>query len=290
MTDAGVAAGNVIEGALNKRMIKVYGDALKTAIENNKKFFQAVKDLDANLDKLRAQGMTEAQIGRIRKTKVNQLLRSQQVVQNIAGDYAMAGGRITKDINAAMAQVYKANRDYTRRIIGKNIQVNFAEYDNRQIEVILSDTEPPFSKIAYKHLGNDLAIRRKLQDQMMQAVMLGEDQRKILNRIRLITGQSIKQARRVAQTERTRIQSQARQMAVEEAEKMGIKMEREWSTNMDGKERDTHAAANGQIVQTGEPFTVGGYKLMYPGDTSMGAPASETINCRCVMIPRVKKK
>lgn len=56
---------------------------------------------------------------------------------------------------------------------------------------------------------------------------------------------------------------------------------KEWHTIMDGRERDTHAIANGQIVPIDEPFIVGGYKMMFPRDVTYGAPPKEIINCRC---------
>lgn len=58
---------------------------------------------------------------------------------------------------------------------------------------------------------------------------------------------------------------------------------RGWSTNEDGRQRDTHDAMNGQEVRGLDiPFTSpSGAQMMYPGDTSRGAPASETVACRC---------
>lgn len=47
--------------------------------------------------------------------------------------------------------------------------------------------------------------------------------------------------------------------------------------------RDTHAAAAGQRRSLDVAFIVGGYPLIFPGDSSMGAPAAEICNCRCVM-------
>lgn len=65
-------------------------------------------------------------------------------------------------------------------------------------------------------------------------------------------------------------------------EKLGVPYKR-WSTILDGLERDTHNEANNQLVRVSEPFDVGGYQLMYPGDPS--APNKERINCRCSMLP-----
>lgn len=59
---------------------------------------------------------------------------------------------------------------------------------------------------------------------------------------------------------------------------------KEWDSTGDRKVRSSHVAMDGQRVPLNEAFTTpDGYKLKHPGDTSLGAPASETIQCRCVM-------
>lgn len=67
---------------------------------------------------------------------------------------------------------------------------------------------------------------------------------------------------------------------LDDLKKQGYKYKK-WHTIMDGKERATHAVANGQTVPIDEPFTVGGYLMMFPRDTTYGAPPQEIINCRC---------
>ena len=60
---------------------------------------------------------------------------------------------------------------------------------------------------------------------------------------------------------------------------------KEWLSSHDSRVRSTHAAANGQKRKLDEPFDVGGCKLMFPGDSSLGADAKEVVYCRCTMVP-----
>lgn len=55
-----------------------------------------------------------------------------------------------------------------------------------------------------------------------------------------------------------------------------------WVTRHDAKVRETHREVEGDTVPLEQPFYVGGYPLMYPGER--GAPLSLVINCRCVMV------
>ncbi|WKW87053.1 hypothetical protein SEA_NICOLE72_16 [Microbacterium phage Nicole72] len=57
---------------------------------------------------------------------------------------------------------------------------------------------------------------------------------------------------------------------------------KQWVTRRDERVRHAHAAADGQRVPVGEPFMIGGYPAMHPGDRNL--PASLSINCRCVTI------
>ena len=70
----------------------------------------------------------------------------------------------------------------------------------------------------------------------------------------------------------------------------GAKVEKHWDAARDSGTRETHAAAgaaNGWIPED-RAFFVGGASLMYPGDPS--GPASETVNCRCTVGRRVKRR
>lgn len=55
-----------------------------------------------------------------------------------------------------------------------------------------------------------------------------------------------------------------------------------WVTQHDSRVRHSHDDADGQRVELGEDFTVGGVPLRFPGDPL--GPSSEVINCRCFVV------
>jgi len=67
-----------------------------------------------------------------------------------------------------------------------------------------------------------------------------------------------------------------------------VEIAKSWMTQGDARVRDSHQAAQGQTRRLDDPFIVGGVSLRYPRDPA-GA-TGETINCRCVMITRRRRK
>lgn len=67
----------------------------------------------------------------------------------------------------------------------------------------------------------------------------------------------------------------------ESAKQSGLTLNKVWLATDDSHTRPDHADADGQEVGMDEPFDVGGYKMMYPHDSSLGAPANEVCGCRC---------
>lgn len=56
---------------------------------------------------------------------------------------------------------------------------------------------------------------------------------------------------------------------------------KQWVTIGDSRVRSTHVSAGGQRVDMDDNFVVGGFNMRHPGDSSLGAPIREWINCRC---------
>ena len=57
-----------------------------------------------------------------------------------------------------------------------------------------------------------------------------------------------------------------------------------WWRAQDDRVRPSHKEAHGQTVAYDQPFEVGGSRLQFPGDDSLGADPGETINCRCAVL------
>jgi hypothetical protein len=60
-----------------------------------------------------------------------------------------------------------------------------------------------------------------------------------------------------------------------------INLKKSWITLRDKRVRPTHHDAHGQTRQVNEAFNIGSSRMMYPGDTSLGAPVREIAHCRC---------
>jgi HK97 family phage portal protein len=85
-------------------------------------------------------------------------------------------------------------------------------------------------------------------------------------------------AERIARTE---VVAASNLGSVAAAQATGLELRKKWLATPDPRLRDSHRAVNGQVRGLKEAFSVSGSRLMFPGDSSMGAAAAQTINCRC---------
>jgi HK97 family phage portal protein len=89
---------------------------------------------------------------------------------------------------------------------------------------------------------------------------------------------------RIARTEMLSTSNQGHLSAYEQS---GVVERIQWLSARDDRVRDDHRAADGQIVELGEPFKVGNDLMDAPGigvNGTLGAP-EQVINCRCVTVP-----
>jgi hypothetical protein len=90
-------------------------------------------------------------------------------------------------------------------------------------------------------------------------------------------------AEAITRTEIGRAQSEATQARMEQAARDVPGLYKQWSHGGSRIPRPTHVAASGQRRRVNEAFNIGGVSMRYPRDAA--APASETVNCRCIAVP-----
>jgi hypothetical protein len=284
---------SAIEQATMTRVAEIYAGALRQALKNKKAFLRKVEDVANGKIKPPQFYVDTGQVQKWKEGFLRELVRQEAVIEGIMKMLNEAGVQAAELIRGSLVEIYKVNRDEVSAKINASLPKDYKKapltsFTRQQIRVLIEENESPFSKLAYRNMGENPAIRRRLQNELGMASILGESQREIIQRIRKITGQTVAQARRVAQTERTRVQSQARWQTGQEAAQMGLTIVNEWSARM-VRTRDSHAALDGETKPQGEPFvTIWGNSLHYPGDPS--APAREVINCHCVLVPDVVVK
>jgi uncharacterized protein with gpF-like domain len=127
-------------------------------------------------------------------------------------------------------------------------------------------------------------ISQRSTNRIRKILMAGVAEGKPTNQIaREIAEQIPRMTREHAATiARTETHSAAVAAVYETAQfkRVPVKTKTWWSVG-DKLVRPTHVEAHGLTIPFDQPFEVGGYLMMYPGDSSMGAGAEEITNCRC---------
>lgn len=108
----------------------------------------------------------------------------------------------------------------------------------------------------------------------------------IANITNLLKEQSRRRATTIVRTEIGRVFATAAHERLQQAGEAVPGLKKQWRRSGKIHSRPQHDAADGQIQPRDQPFIIGGHQLMYPHDPK--APASETINCGCVMLPFMK--
>ena len=151
------------------------------------------------------------------------------------------------------------------------------------------------SNLGVRDLSSQLSLKaaeqvanstgRKVQKIVEKGLLEGLSVEDIAKNVETNAVFDTRRARTIAQTESTRAVNAATLQAYQEAQQLGIKLQKEWvSSGNDGITRDTHLALDGQVVDVDLPFEVEGYSGMSPGEFG---DESMDINCRCTIAPIV---
>lgn len=195
-------------------------------------------------------------------------------------------------VNDATPGIYTLNRNYAAYEVS-DAGGDFTLYDEQTARRLIAeqpDLMPYYPKAKAVRRGIDLAFGKKqITNAVTAGILMGRGSRDIAADLRRrIIDMSIESAIRAARTAVTAAENGGRQATYEKAAAMGIEMQREWIATRDHRTRKWHGKADGQRVGIDEAFTVGGEKLMFPGDTSHGASGWNIYNCRCALKAFIK--
>ncbi len=259
-----------------RQIQKEYNDALEAALRKNREYFKTVEQVQSGKIAPSRNLKTDAQIEAWKRGYLRRYVEQHRTIESMADEMKNAGIRCRKSITEAMQKIYgiegSAAADSLRA--GKIIPVKTDD----QVRVLLDKKLSSFDKGALEGLADAKTAQKRLRREFAVGILKGDDDKKMTERIRNVTGMEERHAQTVLRTERTRVIGMAQQGTAEEYfEKTKVPPFKRWRC-MFHNSRDSHIHTHNETVRFDQPFSNG---LMHPGDNS--APAAETINCQCVM-------
>lgn len=216
--------------------------------------------------------------------------RWEKMKQTVAEDLVNADKIARSIVKGYMPEVYADNFNYGtyEAEVGARVNTSFTLYDKQTVEKIMRedpDLLPAPGKKVSQEIAEGKAIRwnkQQVQSVMVQGIIQGESIPNIASRLAKEVGESDRKAAiRNARTMATGAQNAGRVDSYKRAEDMGINMEQEWRATLDMRTRHEHRQLDGQRQKVGDPFTVDGYEILFPGDPS--AEGFLIYNCRCTL-------
>lgn len=288
MADYATRATDEALRGLERRIRSVYAEAQKDIEKKTKDFWDRHKVKDAAYRKQLAEGrITEEQYQSWMRGQVFQGKQWDAKLQQIESTLAQANKDALEIINGGRIQVFTDNSNWAAYSIEHEAGLNFGfnVYDADAVTRLLRD-DPNLLPAKKLNVPKDKIWNKgNINRQISQGIIQGESLDRIAKRLRNVTDMNKSQSLTNARTMMTNAQNAGRQESYQRAKKMGIKIRKTWLATLDGHTRTNHHKLDGQTVDIDEPFKIGGYSIMYPGDRH--AKPEMVYNCRCTMISEV---
>ena len=275
--------------SLERRIAKVFREASEDLNRDVKEYFAKFKLRDKEMQQLVDAGeMSKADYQKWRITQIGRGQRFEALRDKVAERYSEANMVANAYVNDVTPAIYSLNRNYEAYTIEKAVgSCDFTMWDESTVRRLLveePDLMPYYPPSRALDRGIDLAYgKSQITKHVTSGIIRGLPVGRIANELMAnMESMNRESAVRAARTAVTAAQNAGRMDSYVAAEKMGIQIKRKWVCTKDSRTRPGHGLADGQIVVgTKAPFIVDGQKLMFPGDTSMGATGRNIYNCRC---------
>ena len=303
LTTAHAATDKALD-AMEKYVRSIYLRSVREIYKSWQKFFEKeskkIEKLQEDYEKAKKSGdktlikETGIALEREKKKETVQNKRFHDSVKQTAENLLHVNEKAVAYLNGKLPETYVTNFNAVGELCENAVtgySYNIVD-ENTVRELAMSDT----SLLPYKEIdpAKDVAWNvRQMKSEVLQGILQGENMQTIAKRLSNVIGMNENSAVRNARTMVTAAENKGRQDGFYQAEEDGIILEKYWLCVHGERTREAHAAAGNDYsksksIPQSQPFIVGGEKLMFPGDNSMGASGWNLYNCRCSVAAVVK--
>ena len=283
---------------LERRIAKLYREAGKDLQATIDTYFEQFAKRDEEMKSLigtvqNGKEWTEADYKQWRLNQIGRGERYQAMRDKVAQRVTNANAVAVSYTNDATPGIYSFNRNYAAYTIESVAgDIGFDLWDEQTVKRLIVEQPglmPYYPKDRALKRGIGLAYGKKqITASVTSSILQGKSIKHMADDLQMrITTMSRDSAIRTARTAVTGAQNAGRMDSYAAAEKMGVKLRKQWLATLDNRTRHAHAMLDGQTVDIDKPFKADGNEIMFPGDTS--APGYLVYNCRCTLIADVDR-
>lgn len=214
--------------------------------------------------------------------------RLKATISSIVSEYEKLTGNVIKLTNSAlMDQVENAFYGETWAVQETNQQIDFEIIKKQSeswgvinrlaVEAIARGENSGFDFIKTLKT-NSASARYQIEVAVKRGIALGQGYKKTASSIKSNFEKGLSDSLRVVRTESGRCFTEAVNEAEYGLSQAGVEFESVWDATLDGRTREDHGRADGQVADSDGMFHVGG--SIGPGPGLMGS-VGQNINCRC---------
>lgn len=278
---------------LERRIAKLYREAGKELQATIDAYFEQFKQRDEEMEALigtvqNGKEWTEADYKQWRLNQIGRGERYQAMRDKVAHRVTDANAVAVSYTNDATPGIYSLNRNYSSYTIEQVAgNVGFDLWDEQTVKRLMveqPDLMPYYPPKRALKRGIDFEYGKKqITKSITSSILQGKSIKHMADDLqKRITTMSRDSAIRTARTAVTGAQNAGRMDSYAAAEKMGVKLKKEWLATLDARTRHSHAILDGEQVAQDKKFSNG---CRFPGDPQ--GPPWEIYNCRCTLIAAV---
>lgn len=279
---------------LEKRISSIYGKAAKELRATIDAYFKLFEKRDAEMKELigtivNGKEWTERDYKQWRLAQIGRGKRFEALRDQIAERMTKANETAVAYVNDATPGIYSLNRNYAAYTIEQVAgDVGFTLWDEQTVKRLIveqPDLMPYYPAKRAVSRGIDLAYgKKRITASVTSSILQGKSIKGMADDLQTrIPTMNRNSAIRTARTAVTGAQNAGRVDSYTAAQKMGIKLKKEWLATLDGRTRHSHAMLDGEQVDNDKKFSNG---CMFPGDPN--GPPWEVYNCRCTLIAKIE--